>query len=46
MEIFAVKWNAVSEISKVLLIHVFAELDRSSVIKDIITDRLILVDCK
>ena len=35
MEIFAVKWNVVSEISKVLLNYIFAELDGSSEIKDI-----------
>ena len=39
MKIFAVKWNAVSEISKVLLNDVLAELDGSSGIKNII-DRL------
>ena len=36
MEIFAVKWNVVSEMSKVLLNHIFAELDGSSEIKNII----------
>ena len=40
MEIFAVKWN-VLDISKVLLNDIFAELDKSSGIKNIITDRLI-----
>ena len=42
MEIFDVKWNIVSEISKVLLNDIFAELDGSSGIKNIIsyTDRL------
>ena len=40
MEIFAVKWN-VLDISKVLLNDIFAELDESSGIKNIITDRLI-----
>ena len=40
MEIFTVKWNVVSEISKVLLNDIFAELDGSSGIKNIITDRL------
>ena len=42
MEIIAVKWNIVSEISKVLLNDVFAELDGGSGIKNIIsyTDRL------
>ena len=42
IEIFAVKWNVVSEISKVLLNDVFAKLDGSSGIKNIInyTDRL------
>ena len=40
MEIFAIKWNVVSEISKVLLNDIFAELDGSSGIKSIITDRL------
>ena len=42
MEIFAVKWNIVLEISKVLLNYVFAELDGSSGINNIIsyTDRL------
>ena len=39
MEVFAVKWNVVSEISKVLLNDIFAELDGSSGIKNIITDR-------
>ena len=38
MEIFAVKWNVVSDVSKVLL-NIFAELDGSSGIKNIITDR-------
>ena len=37
---FAVKLNFVSEISKVLLNDIFAELDGSSGIKNIITDRL------
>ena len=41
MEIFAIEWNVVSEISKVLLNDIFAELDGSSGIKNIITDRLI-----
>ena len=36
MEIFAVKWNVVSEISKVLLNDIFAELDGRSEIKNII----------
>ena len=42
MEIFTVKWNVVSEIGKVLLNDIFAELDGSSEIKNIIsyTDRL------
>ena len=40
MEIFAVKWNVVSEISKVLMNDIFAELDGSCGIKNIITDRL------
>ena len=42
MEIFAVKWNVVSETSKVSLNNIFAELDGSSGIKNIIshTDRL------
>ena len=40
MEIFAVKWNVVSEISKVLLNDIFAELDGNIGIKNIITDRL------
>ena len=40
MEIFAVKWNVVSDISKVLLNDIFAELDGSSGIKNIITGRL------
>ena len=35
MEIFAVKWNVVSEISKVLLKYIFSELDGSSGIKNI-----------
>ena len=41
MEIFAVTWNAVSEVSKVLLNDIFTELDGSSGIKNIITDGLI-----
>ena len=41
MEIFAVKWNVVLDISKVLLKDIFAELDESSEIKNIITDRLV-----
>ena len=40
MEIFAVKWNVVLETSKVFLNDIFTELDRSSGIKNIITDRL------
>ena len=40
MEIFAVKWNTVSKISKVLLNDVL--LDGSSGIMNIITDRLTL----
>ena len=40
MEIFAIKWNVVSEIGKVLLNDIFAELDGSSGIKNIITGRL------
>ena len=40
MEIFAVKWDVVSEISKVLPNDIFAELDGNSGIKNIITDRL------
>ena len=40
MEIFPVKWNVVSEISKVLLNDIIAEVDGSSGIKNIITDRL------
>ena len=40
MEIFAVKWNVVSETSKVLVTDNFAELDGSSGIKNIISDRL------
>ena len=37
MEIFAVKWNVVSRIIKVLLNDIFAELDGSSGIKNIIS---------
>ena len=40
MEIFTLKWNVVSEISKLLLNYVLAELDGSSGIKNIVTDRL------
>ena len=40
MEIFTVKWNVVSDISKVLLNDIFAELNGSSGIKNSITDRL------
>ena len=39
MEIFAVKWNVVSDISKLLLNDIFAELDGNSAIKNIVTDR-------
>ena len=39
MEIFVVKWNVVSGISKVLLNDIFAGLDGSSGIKNIIIDR-------
>ena len=39
MKIFAVKDNVVSDTSKVLLNDIFAELDGSSGIKNIITDR-------
>ena len=38
MEIFTVKWNVVSEINKVLLNGIFAELDKSSAIENIITN--------
>ena len=41
MEIFALKWNVISDISKVLLNDNFAERDGSSGIKNIITDRLV-----
>ena len=34
MEIFAVKWKVVSEISKVLMNDIFAKLDASSEIKN------------
>ena len=37
MEIVAVKWNVVWEISKVLLNDIFAELNGSSGIKNVIT---------
>ena len=40
MESFAVKWNVVSETSLVFLNDIFTELDESSGIKNIITDRL------
>ena len=40
MGIFTLKWNVVSEISKLSLNYVLAELDGSSGIKNIITDRL------
>ena len=40
LEIFTVKGNIFPEISKVLLNDTFAEFDRSSRIKNIITDRL------
>ena len=40
IEIFAVKWNVVSDISKVLLNDIFAELDGSSGIKNIITEHI------
>ena len=40
MEIFAVKWNVVSDISKVLLNDIFEELHRTSGIKNIITNML------
>ena len=40
MGIFTLKWNVVSEISKLLLNYVLAELNGSSGIKNIITDRL------
>ena len=40
MEIFAVKWNVVSDISKLLLNDIFAELDGSSGIKNISTDSI------
>ena len=37
LEIFTVKWNVVSEISKVLVNDIFTELDRGSEIKNIIS---------
>ena len=40
MEIFAIKCNVVSDISKLLLNDIFAELDGSSRIKNIITDSI------
>ena len=40
MESFAVKWNVVSETSKVFLHDIFTELDGNSGIKNSITDRL------
>ena len=40
MEIFAVKWNVVSETKKVLPNDIFAERDGSSGIKNIISNRL------
>ena len=40
MEIFAVKWNVVPGIIKVLLNDIFAELDGSSGIKNIISCNL------
>ena len=50
MEIFAVKWNVVSVIRKVLLNDTFAELDGSSEIKNIVsysdTTDYVLEDCK
>ena len=44
LEIFTVKWNVVSEISKVLVNDIFAEFDGSYGIKNIITDRLNLIE--
>ena len=45
MEIFTVTWNVVSDISKVLLNDIFAEIDGSSEIKNIITaDQLNLLN--
>ena len=38
MEIFAVKWNIVSETSKEFLNHIFTELTGSSGIKNIIDE--------
>ena len=47
MEIFAVKWNVVSDISKVLLNGIFAELDGSIGIKNILPpDRLLVKSFK
>ena len=43
LEIFVVKRNIVSEISKESLKDIFAEIDGSSRIKNAISDRLILV---
>ena len=40
MEILSVKWKIVSEINKLLLNDIFAALDGSSGIKNVITDRL------
>ena len=40
MDSFAIKCNVVSEASKVFLNDIFTELDESSGIKNIITDRL------
>ena len=44
LEIFVVKRNIVSEISKESLKDIFAEIDGSSRIKNAISDRLILVN--
>ena len=40
MEISTVKWNVVSDISKILLNDIAAELDECSKTVNIITDRL------
>ena len=44
MDIFDLKWNVVSEASKVLLNDIFTELDGSSGIKNIITEILNLAE--
>ena len=46
LEIFAVTWNILSQINKVLLNYIFAKLDGSNQIKNVVTDKLNFVQLR